>query len=176
VTRQLTVGTRQAIQFRTRSVDGVTPFRVRIHTHTVEVTQYVARRVSYLTDPDGFLAQRADDPDWLVPVLLVVSAGVLPAVGSWYAVRQLAPPGAGTFVVISGVAGAAGALIGVVLVWVVGAAVFHGVSALFDGEGSFWRMSWLTGWGYLPAVLPGVASMVALVSAADALPAVESTR
>lgn len=132
--------------------------------------------MSYLTDPDEFFAQRADDPDWLVPTLLVVSAGILPAVGSWYSVQQLTPSDAGAFASATAAIGAAGALVGVTLVWVVGAAVFHGVSAVFDGEGSFWRTLWLTGWGYVPAVLSGGATMMAFVLAADAVPAAETAQ
>ena len=132
--------------------------------------------MSYLTDPDGFFPQRADDPDWLVPTLLVVSAGILPAVGSWDSVQQLTPSDAGAFASATAAIGAAGALVGVTLVWVVGAAVFHGVSAVFDGEGSFWRTLWLTGWGYVPAVLSGGATMMAFVLAADAVPAAETAQ
>jgi hypothetical protein len=136
----------------------------------------VARNVSYLTDPDEFFAQRADDPDWLVPFLLVVSAGVLPAIGTWYSARQLSPPGSGSFATITAVVGGGGALVGVMVVWVVGAAVFHGVSALFDGEGSFWRTLWLSGWGYVPALLSGGATMAAFVLAVDAVPAAETAQ
>ncbi len=93
----------------------------------------------------------------------------------WYSVRQLAPPDAGTLASIASIAGAVGVLGRVVLVGIVGAAVFHGLSALFDGEGPFRRTPWLTGWGYLPAVLSGVVLMFALILAADAVPAAEAT-
>ncbi|MEZ3142393.1 Yip1 family protein [Halobaculum sp. MBLA0143] len=124
--------------------------------------------MSYLTDPDEFFAQRADDPDWLLPVLLVFSAGFLPAIGSWYAIQQIFS-GGGVGIIVA-VFGSAGALVGVFLLWIVGAAVFHGVSAVFDGEGSFWRTLWLSGWGYVPSVIAGGATMVALLLAASTLP------
>lgn len=152
------------------------PSPFRRHARTVEVADIVPADVSYLTDPDEFFAQRADDPDWVVPLLLVVSAGVLPAIGTWYSARQLSPPGSGAFATITGVVGGASALVGLVVVWVLGAAVFHGVSALFDGEGSFWRTLWLSGWGYVPALLSGGVTMVAFVLAADTVPAAETAQ
>lgn len=122
--------------------------------------------MSYLTDPDEFFAQRADDPDWLLPVMLVSAAGIVPAIGSWYAIQQVAPPGLATATaLISSVS----VILTVFLVWIVGAAIFHGLSAIFDGEGSFWRTLWLSGWGYVPSVVAGMGTMVAFLLAAPTL-------
>jgi hypothetical protein len=40
---------------------------------------------------------------------------------------------------------------------------------VFDGEGSFWRTLWLSGWGYVPSVVAGMGTMVAFLLAAPTL-------
>lgn len=131
-----------------------------------------------LTDPDSFFEQEVEDPSMLVPTVLVLVAALLAAVaaspraqligeigsmalesqGAQFnqSVQNMAAAGAKVFTV--GIA-----FVVVLLGWLVYSVVFYAISHLgFDGDGSFTHTIFLTGWGYLPAVInQAVAAVVA---------------
>lgn len=117
-----------------------------------------------LFSPDRFFRERADDPGLVGPLLVVSLVGLLGAVAAYPASQAIAdalPAEARGFGTIATVTGLIGAFVGPFVVWILFAAVFHGLSAvLYDGEGSFRDTFALTGWGFVPAILTGVVGIV----------------
>ncbi|MFC7096753.1 Yip1 family protein [Halobaculum marinum] len=116
-----------------------------------------------LTDPDGFFAERRDDPAFLAPMLVVLAAGVVGVVGSIPVLRatlSALPPEASGLASVFVVVGAVGGLVGPLVVWVVAAGVFHVLSIPFDGEGPFSRTLKIVGWGFVPSIVAGVVTAV----------------
>ncbi|MFB6242793.1 MAG: Yip1 family protein, partial [Halobaculum sp.] len=141
------------------------------HGCNVQFSRHLRSFVNYITDPDGFFEAHAEDPDWLVPSLVVLANGVLAAVGAWYTV-QFATRGLDSAAVttLPAIVGVVTGIAVPVVLWVVFAALFYGLSALFDGEGSFTTTLWLVGWGYGPALIAGLVSMLAVYYAGQAVP------
>jgi hypothetical protein len=126
--------------------------------------------MDFLTDPDGFFAEQADDPDWVLPALIVLSGGIFGAAGSYFLFSFAAAGIEGTAMTVSIAIGVGTALVIPFVLWLVYALVFYGISAVFDGEGSFGETVILTGWGYAPAVIGSFASMLAFYYAAQSVP------
>jgi hypothetical protein len=123
-----------------------------------------------LTDPDSFFAERSNDPDWLLPTLVVLGDAAFGAVGAWYLLKFSTRGIDGGLTTIPLVFGVGAAVVTPLLLWVVYAVVFHGLSAVFDGDGSFGRTLVLSGWGYLPTIIGSLAVTVAFYYAAQAVP------
>lgn len=114
--------------------------------------------------PDEFFEDVAEDGGLLRPTLVVVVLGVVSAVSgipvAQATVRAL-PQQAQAFSGIVYVSAIVGGLVGPVVVWLIYAGVFHGISSLaFDGDGSFGTTLAVTGWGFVPAVLSAAISGV----------------
>ncbi|MFB6177693.1 MAG: YIP1 family protein [Halobaculum sp.] len=123
-----------------------------------------------LTDPDSFFAERASDPDWLLPTLVVLGNAAFGAVGVWY-LLDFSMRGIESGVTTIPLAiGVGTAVVTPLVLWAVYAGVFHGLSAFFDGDGSFSRTLYLSGWGYLPSLVGSLAVAVAFYYAAQAVP------
>ncbi|MEF8885581.1 MAG: YIP1 family protein [Haloarculaceae archaeon] len=104
---------------------------------------------SLVTDPDSFFWDRSDAPSFIGPVLIVTGIAILGVVSSVVSLRA-------TSEMMSQVMADAGAgqgaqtllqafqLVGVVIgfvvtyvVWVLWTGIFYGITAVFDGSGSF---------------------------------------
>lgn len=120
--------------------------------------------VAALTRPDSFFAERAEDPSLLYPAVVVAVVGLLSVLASvpvFLALREGIPEGAGPFLAVGAAVGVAFAFVGPFVVWLLFAAAFHAISAVFDGEGRFRKTFVLAGWGFLPRVFASALSLVA---------------
>lgn len=85
------------------------------------------------------------------PALIVVIPSLLGLLGAATLLSQMGPFGP-LLIVFLLVTGTVGALI----TWGVYAAVFYGLSELLGGEGGFRHLFAMTGWGFLPQLIPAV--------------------
>lgn len=126
--------------------------------------------MTLLTDPDAFFADQARETDWLSPVLLLLATTIVGALTVWVTIQQFFAGLGGAGAVFALVFGIGAAALAPVAVWLLISVWLYAVTAVFDGEGSFWETLRLTGWGYLPALLSSViafgATYVALGSIA----------
>lgn len=119
---------------------------------------------SLLTDPDRFFENESQDPDLLFPAIIVVAAGLLAALSQLpmleYVDQSLTGTAAGASSIIY-VSTLVGAVAGPIVIWLIVTVFFYGVATLaFDGEGSLLETLGLVGWGYVPAVLSGLLSVL----------------
>ncbi len=61
---------------------------------------------------------------------------------------------------VGGISAFIGALVVSLIIWVVFAAVFFGISGLLEGEGTFKRTLEFVGYGYIPMIISGIISAV----------------
>ncbi|HTY15368.1 MAG TPA: YIP1 family protein [Methanoregulaceae archaeon] len=130
--------------------------------------------IDILIKPDSFFAKRtASEENLKIPFLFVAITGVIGAiygyeVGSLTG-RMFAGTGAGMgqFIAISSVAGA---FIGVLLFWLIGAAVFYLISMAFKGNGTFNRTLESVGYGFIPQIF---GSLITLAAGSYYLPMVK---
>jgi hypothetical protein len=124
-----------------------------------------------VTDPNSFFRDRRDAPSFAGPVLIITLIAILGVISSVISIR-------GTAGVMSQMISDADAgqsvqtlfqafqLVGVVIgfvatyvIWVVWTGIFYGVSAVFDGSGSFTTTLKLVGWGFVPSVAGSLVSL-----------------
>lgn len=108
-----------------------------------------------VTDPDNFFEERADDPGYLGPglVVLLVAIASVPNVAIQYQNTFAAfdfEGAAASAMLFGQVIAFATSLIGPFVMWLVYALGFYLVSAVFDASGSYWKVVALSGWGFLP--------------------------
>ncbi|RXE56864.1 hypothetical protein ABH15_01540 [Methanoculleus taiwanensis] len=112
-----------------------------------------------------FDAKKAEGESLKVPVLIVLAIGIVSAISAYVLalpfLEYLPPEVAGLGPVFAAF-GSVVALIMAIVMWVVFAGVFHGISALLGGEGSFKRTLAFVGYGYAPQVI-GTAIYVVFV-------------
>lgn len=140
-------------------------------------TDSTPRIAALVTDPDSFFRHRAENPRLLVAVGIVVLAAVLAAIAAVPYTSLLSASAATAFQSASpqinqSVAGAFGAVLsgisivltflGIVIPWVLYAAVFYLIAHLaFGGNGSFVGTLALTGWGFVPTILAQIVNIIA---------------
>jgi len=135
-----------------------------------------------LTDPDAFFVERADDLSIrgpLVVVTLVALVGSIATVVQNQHLVSLAEPAfrealnessenmtsaeiddaVNLFVQVYTAFTYAFALLGPYVVWFLYGGVFHAISAVFDGDGSFSDTMVAVGWGRVPAVFGSVVTV-----------------
>ncbi|MEZ3115930.1 Yip1 family protein [Halobaculum sp. MBLA0147] len=126
--------------------------------------------MNLLTDPDAFFADQARETDWLSPVLLLLATTVVGALTVWVTIQQFFSGLGGAGAVFALAFGIGAAALSPVVVWLVISVWLYAVTAVFDGEGSFWETLRLAGWAFLPALVSSViglgATYVALGSIA----------
>ncbi|MFC7236488.1 Yip1 family protein [Halosegnis marinus] len=117
-----------------------------------------------LFSPDRFFRERAGDPGLGGPVAVVAVVALLGAVAAYPAAEAVAaalPAEAQGFSGITIATTLIGAFVGPFVVWILFAAVFHGLSAfLYDAEGDFRDTLAFTGWGFVPAIVTAVVGIV----------------
>lgn len=122
-----------------------------------------------LIDPDGFFEDRTD-PRLLPAAAVVTSYTVLQIVAEYLLVFVLFR-GYSPGVLLLG-------LLGFVVSqsiywfgsWLIFTTVFHALSYVFGGEGSFRRTLTLVGWGFLPVIAGGLLMIIAKAIAAQGAP------
>ncbi len=106
---------------------------------------------------DGMFSE--EKPDLKIPVAIVVVIALVSGVTAMTVssvTAQLMPAeleGMGT---IMGAVGFIAAFIGAFLMWVIWAGLFHGISALRSGKGSFNNTLAVTGYGMVPQIISGI--------------------
>ncbi|WP_436923859.1 Yip1 family protein [Halosimplex amylolyticum] len=118
--------------------------------------------LALLTDPDEFFRRRLPDPSLKGPAAVVAVVAVVSVLASILQFRFLSQVfesgGAGSGFVMAIRAVSIGAAFVLPFVfWLLYAGLFHGISALLDGDGEFSTILSLVGWGYVPNVLGTIA-------------------
>ena len=110
-----------------------------------------------LIHPDAFFQDAlTEKEDLKIPGMIVLVLGIVSAVYAYLigglTGKMLAGilPGMESIVAISTVLGA---FFGVFLFWVIWTTVFHLISSIFKGKGSFKRSLEFVGYGYLPQII-----------------------
>ena len=109
------------------------------------------------TDPDGFF--RRDMMEWSdlkTPAFIVLIAGIIGAASAYLVSRtmlQIFPGNLQTATGLVAVVGVAGAIVGIFLAWVAYTTVFHVISMLFMGKGTFAGTLAVVGYGFLPTII-----------------------
>ena len=110
---------------------------------------------------DGMFA--GEKPDLKIPVAIVVVLALLSGVTamtvSSITVQIMPAELAGMGTVMSAI-GFIAAFIMTFLMWIIWAAVFHGISALRGGKGSFNNTLAVAGYGFAPQIISGIISAV----------------
>lgn len=138
---------------------------------------------SLLTDPDAFFRERSEDPSIVPPLAIVTLIAVVGSfatlvqnetiVSAFRPVIETALENSSENMSESDIQDAVdfavqaylvfsygAALIGPYFFWLLYAAVFHGISVVFDGEGSFGRTLRFVGWGRLPMLVASVVTLL----------------
>jgi hypothetical protein len=122
-----------------------------------------------LTNPNGFFEARMRETESLkVPALIVLISGLISGIAAYLVTgltlemlsETLPPEALGLATTIGGISAFIGALVFSLIIWVIFAAVFFGISSVFKGEGSFKRTLEFVGYGYIPMILSGIISAI----------------
>lgn len=120
-----------------------------------------------LMRPDAFFEKIVTEHESLkIPALIVLIGGILGA-ALGYLMGELSAtmmagimPGLDSIIIISAVLGG---LFGTFIFWLIVAGLFHILSALFKGQGSFNRTLEVVGYGYLPQLIGSVITLIAAI-------------
>ena len=122
-----------------------------------------------LTNPNGFFEAKKKEAESLkIPALIILISGLISGIAAYLMtgltlelLRETLPPEAlGLATTIGSISAFIGALVASLIVWVVFAALFFGISSVFKGEGSFKRTLEFVGYGYIPMILSGIISTI----------------
>jgi hypothetical protein len=122
-----------------------------------------------LINPNKFFEARMKGVESLkVPLLIVLISGMISGTVAFLMARitlemlseTLPPEALGLASTIGGISAFIGAVVGSLVIWVVFAALFFGISALLKGEGRFKRTLEVVGYGYIPMIIGGLISAV----------------
>ncbi|HUV02224.1 MAG TPA: YIP1 family protein [Desulfobacteria bacterium] len=122
-----------------------------------------------LINPNGFFEARMRETESLkIPVLIVLISGLISGIAAYLITgltlemlsETLPPEALGLATTIGGISAFIGALVFSLIIWVIFAAIFFGISSVFKGEGSFKRTLEFVGYGYIPMILSGIISAV----------------
>lgn len=106
---------------------------------------------------DGMFTE--EKPDLKIPVVIVLVIALLGGVTAMTVSSvtvQLMPAELSGMGTIMSAIGFIAAFIGAFLMWIIWAAVFHGISALRGGRGSFNNTLAVTGYGFVPQIISGI--------------------
>lgn len=118
-----------------------------------------------LFDPESFFDRERSGWSGPAAVLATLAVVQLLAVYPLYQMtQQLYANIAGSSMIVMGtlVGGLIGPLVGVLLFWGLVAATAHGISALFDGEGSVGETARAVSWGFVPHVFGTIVAVAAI--------------
>jgi hypothetical protein len=148
-----------------------------LYTLKYELCSYLVSMIqniiTAITRPDMFFAEMIKSGENLkIPFLFVAFAGIIGAIYGYeigtLTGRMFASAGAGMgqIMVLSSVIGA---FIGVVVFWLIGAAIFYLISMVFKGNGTYTRTLEFVGYGFIPQIF---GSLITLLTAIYYLPMV----
>jgi len=116
------------------------------------------------TDPDGFF--RRDPQEWSdlkTPAVIVLVAGIIGAVSAYLVSRtilQIFPESLQSATGLVAVVGVVGAIVGIFITWAAYTIVFHVISMLFMGKGTFAVTLAAVGYGFLPTVIGSLIDLI----------------
>jgi hypothetical protein len=120
-----------------------------------------------LIRPDAFFEKIVTEHESLkIPAVIVLIGGILGAVLGYLmgvlSAEMMAGimPGLDSIIIVSAVLGG---LFGTFIFWLIVAGLFHILSAIFGGQGSFGRTLEVVGYGYLPQIIGSVISLIAAI-------------
>ncbi len=121
-----------------------------------------------LTNPNSFFEARKKGEESLrIPVIIVLISGIIGGISAFLsssmmmeAMTKTLPPEVRGFISFMPIGAAIGAVIASFVIWLIIAAIFFGISALFKGEGRFKRTLEFVGYGYIPTIIGGLISAV----------------
>jgi len=111
-----------------------------------------------ITNPNTFFEElKRKDTRIKIPLLtMVIPLAVLISSYQYLLVTKISdvfPEDLAKFFVVGAYIGIAGSFAGIFAVWLILAAIMHGLSAFFDGKGSFRRTFEFAGYGFLPSLI-----------------------
>ncbi len=110
-----------------------------------------------ITDPDTFFEElKGEEVRIGRPAVIVVVLAVILSAYQYLLVIKLSqafPSELASFVTVGGYIEIVASFIGVFAVWFILTVIMHGLSAFFDGKGSFRRTFEFVGYGFLPSLL-----------------------
>ncbi|TAJ45544.1 Yip1 family protein [Methanofollis fontis] len=130
-------------------------------------------------NPDAFFRKRADRPPELkVPALIVLITGIIGGIGAYMTTNLIAPafpPEVQGIMGVAAIVAAVGAVVFSLIVWVVIAVLFYGVSSVLGGSGDLKKTIEATGYGYVPEILGSLMSLALTIQFASsfALPQID---
>lgn len=124
-----------------------------------------------LINPNKFFEERIKGAESLkIPALIVLLSGLIGGIGAFFIVgitlemlsETLPPEAQSIATTIGSISAFVGTVVVSLIIWVVFAALFFGISWAFKGEGTFKRTLEFVGYGYIPMILSGIISAVLL--------------
>ncbi len=119
-----------------------------------------------LTDPDNFFSEKMrHNIKFGTPLLIIGLLAILSAINAMIVaqmIMEVLPAEAAAFAGVGAAIGGAAALITTIIMWIVYAAVFYGISALLGGEGEFKRVLEFVAYGFIPSIFSGIAGIIAI--------------
>ncbi|MCW3135482.1 MAG: YIP1 family protein [Canidatus Methanoxibalbensis ujae] len=126
--------------------------------------------LSVLTDPNDFFERRMEREERLgIPAFIVLLGGALGGVSTFLImsvlvkslseIQAMSEVAYGAFVSVMTYGSLFSAVIISLIMWLVVAAVFYGISAIFGGKGSFKRMLEFVGYGCIPMIFGGIVAI-----------------
>ncbi len=110
-----------------------------------------------ITNPDEFFEElKQREIRIRKPLVIVLALAVLVSMYQYLIVTKLSqafPQEIAKFFVVGAYVGVIGSFIGMFAVWLILAVIMHGLSAFFNGEGSFRRTFEFVGYGFLPSLV-----------------------
>ncbi len=125
-----------------------------------------------LTNPNSFFNEKMQEPIELkIPLLIVFVVALISGVSGYIMTNAVLAniPEASSFASIVAIGGAIGAFITIFVMWLIYTGIFHGISALLGGQGSFKRSLEVVGYGYIPTILSSIIGIVGIQSLAGNL-------
>lgn len=130
----------------------------------------VQQYLEVLYDPESFFERGEEAGTVAVPIAIMLFIGLTSGIGGWLSFQQQSElmarmgtggGGAESFAAIGGAISVIVALVVPFLSWLLYAGLFHGISALLEGEGEFTTTMVYAGWGFLPGTLGAVVGLAA---------------
>jgi len=132
-------------------------------------TRRKRKMLDVLLNPNKFFEARMKEAESLkVPALIVLISGIISGIGAYLMAgitlemlsKTLPPDAVGIASTIGGISAFVGAVVVSLVIWIVFAAVFVGISWMFKGEGTFKRTLEFVGYGFIPMIVSGIIATV----------------
>ena len=120
--------------------------------------------VELITEPSEFFEDETDQQRLLIPVAIVLVAGIAHNLNTILTLPLMSRVLSGHARAIAQsitVIGVVGGTVGTFVLWFIYAGSFYTLSIIFDGKGRFRKVIFYTGWGFLPLAVHGLISGIA---------------